>query len=199
MLFYRLQCPDIEKVSRNWVSLMKNHVLLHSAGNLSLATLYYDLHSSQGQTKEGSKHHQHSWSDSHFLFILTSGTSRTGPGIISLDLTGMVPHGGIVAFYENKAVDSHGRRLHEILRWPATDLEYCHDYIQILFPLPEKSAFNDPAPTIDKEVFEAFRTRKDLRNRLRDSFEKILWFYGYQIHKDGNGRLEVRVDFSLST
>jgi hypothetical protein len=98
---------------------------------------------------------------------------------------------GIVAFYGDEAADNQGRTLNEILQWPASELEYCHDYIQILFPLPERSAFNDPAPIIDKEVFQAFRARNDLRNRLRDSFQRILWFYGFQLHKDDNGRLEV--------
>jgi hypothetical protein len=105
---------------------------------------------------------------------------------------------GIVAFYENKAADTKGRRLDEILEWPASELEHCHNYIQILFPLPERSAFNDPAPIIDKEVFEAFRSRKDLRDRLRESFQRILWFYGFQLHKDNDGKLEVSNRSSIS-
>jgi hypothetical protein len=99
----------------------------------------------------------------------------------------------IVAFYENKAVDNQGRSLNEILQWPAAQLEYHHDYIQVLFPLPERSAFNDPAPVVDQAVFEAFRARKDLRDSLRTSFEKILWFYGYELHKSANGSLEVGI------
>jgi hypothetical protein len=105
---------------------------------------------------------------------------------------------GIVAFYENKAADTKGRRLDEILEWPASELEHCHNYIQILFPLPERSAFNDPAPIIDKEVFEAFRSRKDLRDRLRESFQRILWFYGFQLLKDNDGKLEVSNRSSIS-
>jgi hypothetical protein len=98
---------------------------------------------------------------------------------------------GIIKFYEGKAEDSQGRTLNEILQWSASELEFCHNYIQILFPLPEQSVFNDPAPVIDHEVFQAFRTRSDLRDRLRDSFQRILWFYGFQLHKDKDGRLEV--------
>jgi hypothetical protein len=99
----------------------------------------------------------------------------------------------LLSFYEGSAEDNRGRRLEDILQWPATQLEYCHDYIQVLFPLPERSIFNDPAPIVDKEVFEAFRTRKELRDRLRDSFKRILWFYGFQLHMRDGGELEASI------
>ena len=102
---------------------------------------------------------------------------------------------GIIAFYGDEAEDSQGRTLNEILQWPAHELEYCHDYIQILFPLPERSAINDPAPIVDKEVFQAFRARSDLRNRLKDSFQRMLWFYGFQLQKDNEGSLEVCLEY----
>ncbi|KAH8728036.1 opioid growth factor receptor conserved region-domain-containing protein [Phaeosphaeriaceae sp. PMI808] len=89
----------------------------------------------------------------------------------------------IVRFYdaEIQAKDSHGRTQEEILAWPNSELEYCHNYIQMLFPVPEGSAFNWDAPIIDREIMDAFRARSDLRNQLRKSFERMLEFYGFTV------------------
>ncbi|KAH4081969.1 hypothetical protein HBH46_223190 [Parastagonospora nodorum] len=89
----------------------------------------------------------------------------------------------IVRFYDSnvQARDSHGRTQEEILAWPDSKLESCHNYIQMLFPVPEGSAFNWEAPIIDRETMDAFRSRKDLRDRLRLSFERMLDFYGFAV------------------
>jgi len=89
----------------------------------------------------------------------------------------------IVRFYDSnvQAQDSHGRTQEEILAWPDSKLESCHDYIQMLFPVPEASAFNLGASIIDRETMDAFRSRKELRDRLRLSFERMLDFYGFAV------------------
>ncbi|KAF1914525.1 opioid growth factor receptor conserved region-domain-containing protein [Ampelomyces quisqualis] len=89
----------------------------------------------------------------------------------------------IIRFYDTdvQARDAHGRTQEEILSWPDCELERCHNYIQMLFPVPEGSAFNWEAPIIDREVMDAFRTRGELRSRLRLSFERMLHFYGFKI------------------
>jgi hypothetical protein len=88
----------------------------------------------------------------------------------------------IVRFYDAdvQAKDAHGRTQELILAWPDSKLESCHNYIQMLFPVPEGSAFNWEAPIIDREVMDAFRAQSALRNRLRQSFERMLDFYGFQ-------------------
>jgi hypothetical protein len=40
---------------------------------------------------------------------------------------------------------------------------------------------NDLAPIINKQVFDAFRERPELQERLRDAFKKMLWFYGFEL------------------
>lgn len=99
----------------------------------------------------------------------------------------------LVSFYEGTGRDHRGRHLSEILQWGAGRLELSHDYIQTLFPLPEGSGVNWDAPIIDRQVFDAFRSRPELRGRLRDSFQKILWFYGFKLDYS-NG--EIKVDIS---
>jgi len=96
----------------------------------------------------------------------------------------------LVSFYDGTGRDHRGRRLSEILHWGTGKLESSHDYIQTLFPLPEESGVNWSAPIIDRQVFNAFRSRPELRERLRDSFEKLLWFYGFKLDAE-NGEVKV--------
>lgn len=87
----------------------------------------------------------------------------------------------IVRFYDYdiQAKDALGRTQEEILSWSDIRLERSHNYIQMLFPLPEGSPYNFEAPIVDREVMLAFRSRSELRNRLRQSFERMLEFYGF--------------------
>lgn len=87
-----------------------------------------------------------------------------------------------VRFYDPQlnAPDSRGRTLASILAWSDDQLEYCHDYIQVLFPLPEGSPFNPSAPIINRTIFTTFRSRPELRSQVRLSFELMLKFYGFE-------------------
>lgn len=87
----------------------------------------------------------------------------------------------LITFYEGTDTDHRGRYLSDILGWPASKMESAHDYIQIVFPLPEASGVQWSAPTINRQVFDTFRARPELRDRLKDSFKKILWFYGFEL------------------
>lgn len=95
----------------------------------------------------------------------------------------------LISFYDPAiaAADAKGRTLSSILAWSDRELESCHDYIQILFPLPESSAFSYTAPVVDKVTFDAFRTSTALQGRLRDSFRRLLKFYGFEFHKSSTG------------
>ncbi|CAF9940725.1 hypothetical protein IMSHALPRED_002141 [Imshaugia aleurites] len=89
----------------------------------------------------------------------------------------------LVRFYDPiiRAPDPDGRTLSSILALPDIELEYCHDYIQLLFPLPEPSTFHPSAPIIDKATFLAFRSRPDLQAQLTTSLTRMLHFYGFEI------------------
>jgi len=92
----------------------------------------------------------------------------------------------LVRFYDPNlyAPDSRGRTLPSILAWTDDQLEFCHDYIQVLFPLPEGSPFNPSAPIIDRSTFNAFRSRPELRAKQRQSLERMLKFYGFAFEAD---------------
>lgn len=84
----------------------------------------------------------------------------------------------IVAFYRDGARDDEGRTLREILAWRDDDLEDVHDFIQWLFPLPERSGANPSAPTLDAATIDAFRSTPVMRERLRQALDRMVQFYG---------------------
>ena len=116
-------------------------------------------------------------------------TNRLGP---SAEIDNLAMPNPLIRFYdpEVRAKDPKGRTVAAILAWDDDKLETAHDYIQILFPLPEGSPFNAWAPTVDRTTFNAFRQRKALRDNLTRSFERMLEFYGFTLEKY-NGKVEV--------
>ncbi|KAM0795316.1 opioid growth factor receptor conserved region-domain-containing protein [Usnea florida] len=87
----------------------------------------------------------------------------------------------LIRFYDPtiQGPDPNGRTQTSILALPDTDLEYCHDYIQTLFPLPESSSIHPTAPTIDSVTFTAFRSQPALQSQLQASLTRMLQFYGF--------------------
>ncbi|KAI5858742.1 opioid growth factor receptor conserved region-domain-containing protein [Tricharina praecox] len=86
--------------------------------------------------------------------------------------------------------DHRGRTLPQILLLPDRDLEFLHDWIQWLFPLPESSAYSPFAPILTFTDVCAFRTSADLRNALRRSFARVLEFLGFVVGSEGEGEGE---------
>ena len=95
-----------------------------------------------------------------------------------MHIDGTHPQPLLVRFYD-RWQEREGRSLSQILAWDDKQLELCHDYIQYLFPLPERSPFNPSAPLINQAVFKAFRSQPELRSRLKDSFIRILNFMDF--------------------
>lgn len=90
----------------------------------------------------------------------------------------------LVGFHAGTGRDDRGRTLVDILAWDDDRLERVHDYIQWLFPLPERSAFNPAAPVLGDADIAAFRTRADLRAALRRAFLRLLAFYGFEEQRE---------------
>jgi Opioid growth factor receptor (OGFr) conserved region len=87
----------------------------------------------------------------------------------------------LVAFYRGQAADYQGRTLSEIWSWDDGRLEDRHDYIQVLFPLPEESRFNTWAPLLDEATLTRFRTDEVIRANLLQSLRVMLRFYGFRL------------------
>jgi hypothetical protein len=96
----------------------------------------------------------------------------------------------LLAFYRGDGTDSRGRTLAAIQGWDDARLEAVHDYVQWVFPLPERSAFNPDAPLLTAEDVAAFRTDAVLRERLLASFRRMLAFYGFALG-DADGGVQI--------
>jgi hypothetical protein len=90
----------------------------------------------------------------------------------------------LIEFYRGDAMDDRGRRIVDIWRFDHVELEAIHDYIQWLFPLTERSAFNPDAPILDQSTIEQFRTDEALRRNVERSLAVMLDFYGFRIDGD---------------
>jgi Opioid growth factor receptor (OGFr) conserved region len=86
----------------------------------------------------------------------------------------------IIGFYEGSASDDRGRFRDDILWFDDHQLEEIHDFIQWLFPLPERSGANPSAPRLDDTAIDSFRRRPELRAALRRSLDRMLRFYGLE-------------------
>lgn len=109
---------------------------------------------------------------------------------------GSLAQNHIIEFYDPVVLgrDARGRTQNSILAWDNGKLESCHDYIQVLFPLPEGSPFNWMAPIVNRVTFDAFRFREELRERLRASFVRILNLYDLQLQSAGADLIVVSAD-----
>ena len=92
----------------------------------------------------------------------------------------------LVAFYLGHEPDLSGRLIDDVLSWDDEKLEVVHDYIQWLFPLQEKSAFNDSAPLLTVEDIATFRGNPKMKEKLLLSLARLLDFYGFVMVTDGS-------------
>jgi len=85
----------------------------------------------------------------------------------------------IVDFYREECGNNNGHMLKEILSWSNGALEMDHDYIQWLFPSNEQSNFNCDAPTLTQEEAAIFQADPSLKEKVRESFQRILKFFEF--------------------
>lgn len=103
----------------------------------------------------------------------------------------------LIDFYSGKRGDDKGRMIFEIQGWDDVMLEGCHDQIQWMFPLPERSRFNPSAPLLTPDIIEQFRADNDLKEMLRLSFKRMMIFYGLVV--EPTGRIAVGPDFVIKS
>jgi hypothetical protein len=93
----------------------------------------------------------------------------------------------LIAFYLKEDTDSEGRNLEEIWMWNDSDLEFQHDWVQVLFPTKKQSMFNADAPLLDDETIVEWKKDKLLQHNLRCSFQRALSFLGMKME---DGKIE---------
>ena len=92
-----------------------------------------------------------------------------------------------LAFYRGTETDHCDRTREEIVGWDNDRLEQVHDFIQWLFPLEEPSPVNPSAPVLTPADRLAFRQEPALRERLLESLDRMLAFYGFERHVAAHG------------
>jgi hypothetical protein len=93
----------------------------------------------------------------------------------------------IVRFYSGQGTDDRRRSLADIQALDDARMEYIHDFIQWMFPLRDRSAYNPEAPVLTDDDVREFHDRPELRAALRRSFEAFLRFLGLE-YADGSVR-----------
>lgn len=88
----------------------------------------------------------------------------------------------ILNFYLEQAPDYKGRTLSDIIAMSDYQLEIVHDYIQVLFPIPEPSRFNDYAPILTDEEAALIRESIIARSSFINVVNKMCEFYSTYNH-----------------
>jgi hypothetical protein len=102
----------------------------------------------------------------------------------------------LIRFYRGLAKDPAGRSIDQIWQMTAEELEENHDFIQWLFPLPQRSKYNPKAPVLSQKDIDTFIQDKVLRERVRKSYWLMLRFLGFTQHPiDGHSEVVPFVDF----
>jgi hypothetical protein len=91
----------------------------------------------------------------------------------------------LILFTLGEGPDHQGRLIDDIRGWNNEALESTHDYIQWLFPIPEKGEHNDFAPVLTETSMLWFSRIPDLREQQTRSFHRMLNFFGLKAMTSG--------------
>jgi Opioid growth factor receptor (OGFr) conserved region len=86
----------------------------------------------------------------------------------------------LARFTSGEGVDDRGRTLAQVQAFDVRRMEAVHDFIQWMFPLRDRSAYNPGAPVLTDADVAAFHARPELRAALARSFEVFLRFLGLE-------------------
>jgi hypothetical protein len=87
------------------------------------------------------------------------------------------PSGPLHAYLRGAGTDSLRRGVEEVLAFSDDALEYIHDYIQWLFPLPTRSMAQPGAPVLTEREIAAIRADERALANLRRAARRMLQFY----------------------
>lgn len=83
----------------------------------------------------------------------------------------------VVAFLEGEGTDGRGRTVFAVLAMNDVALEHTHDFIQWLFPLPERSAAVVDAPVLTPEDIQAIRVSRMAPIAMAAATDRMTVFY----------------------
>lgn len=88
----------------------------------------------------------------------------------------------LLEFLGGEGTDGAGRTLKEVLAFDDRALERHHDFIQWLFPLPERSGANPGAPVLTDADIAAVRASPRLRGAVEKALGRMTRFYAANDH-----------------
>jgi hypothetical protein len=86
-----------------------------------------------------------------------------------------------LAFYRNEEKGKNGFSIDGILRFKESEVEKHHNFIQWIFPTYSQSRFCSYAPTLNREIVQAFKTDGNLRFKQKQALALMLDHYGLQL------------------
>lgn len=81
------------------------------------------------------------------------------------------------AYLAGLGPDGRGRLIDAVLGFSDEELEAAHDYIQWLFPLPERSSAQPQAPVLTGPAIQSIKTDRRALGNLARATERMLRFY----------------------
>lgn len=101
--------------------------------------------------------------------------------------------GRLQAFFGGEGRDDAGRTVEEVLAFDDEALEWHHDFIQWLFPIDARSAFQTGAPVLTATCARRLRDEPSVRRHVRRALVRIGRFYGFTVTwPDEKGSPEIR-------
>lgn len=85
------------------------------------------------------------------------------------------------SFFDGSGRDDAGRTVEEVLAFDDQALERHHDFIQWLFPIDTKSAFQTRAPVLNAACARQLRDEPSVRRHLRRALVRMGRFYGFTV------------------
>jgi hypothetical protein len=83
----------------------------------------------------------------------------------------------LLEFLNGEGSDGAGRTFDEVLAFDDAALERHHDFIQWLFPLPERSGANPDAPVLTAAEISTVRASPRLRSAVEKALGRMTRFY----------------------
>lgn len=88
----------------------------------------------------------------------------------------------IYEFLKGAAKNSSGLSIEDILNFNNAQIENVHDYIQLLFPLRERSKFHPNMPVLNDFEIDAIKGDKIALQNIQRSVEMMMRFYENTSH-----------------
>lgn len=88
----------------------------------------------------------------------------------------------IVKFFSSDGTDQKGRTIDDMIRYSDSQMEACHDHIQWMFPLHEKSLHALHSPVVTKEASEVLSKSEVAQEKMEAALKTFRSFLGIEPH-----------------